>query len=154
MTHFHAVPETGDGIVLLTNSQRSWPLLAHTLRDWAAWSGLGAVQFSRISGGVAAVRVAAVALAALSLWVAVGLASAVRGGRRRWAPWHARARAARASQALLGLAMLALLAWRASLPYTIESSVFPGVIGALAWATAMLTLVLVVSAAFPRTRTG
>ena len=26
MTDFHFVPETGDGIVILTNSQRSWPL--------------------------------------------------------------------------------------------------------------------------------
>ena len=28
MTHFHSFPETGDGIVILTNSQRSWPFIA------------------------------------------------------------------------------------------------------------------------------
>ncbi len=38
MTHFHSVPETGDGIVILTNSQRSWPLIAHILSDWAEWN--------------------------------------------------------------------------------------------------------------------
>ncbi len=39
MSHFHAVPETGAAIVILTNSQRSWPLIAHILRMWARWSG-------------------------------------------------------------------------------------------------------------------
>ena len=29
MTHFQAVPETGDAIVILTNSQRSWPFIAN-----------------------------------------------------------------------------------------------------------------------------
>jgi hypothetical protein len=40
MTHFHSVPETGDGIVILTNSQRSWPFFSEILGDWAAWCGL------------------------------------------------------------------------------------------------------------------
>ena len=31
MTHFQAVPETGDAIVILTNSQRSWPFIAYVL---------------------------------------------------------------------------------------------------------------------------
>lgn len=31
MTHFHFIPEMGDGIVILTNSQRSWPLIAGVL---------------------------------------------------------------------------------------------------------------------------
>ncbi len=38
MTHFHAIPESGDGIVILTNSQRSWPFMSRvpTGRDGAA----------------------------------------------------------------------------------------------------------------------
>ena len=35
MTHFQAVLETGDAIVILTNSQRSWPFIAYVLSDWA-----------------------------------------------------------------------------------------------------------------------
>ncbi len=35
MTYSHLVPETGDGIVVLANSQRSWPLFSHLLSDWA-----------------------------------------------------------------------------------------------------------------------
>ncbi|MBW6472890.1 MAG: serine hydrolase [Anaerolineaceae bacterium] len=48
MTHYHAVPESGDGIVILTNSQRSWPMIAYLLTDWAGWSGLPALGMSRI----------------------------------------------------------------------------------------------------------
>lgn len=48
MTHYHAVPSTGDGIVILTNSQRSWPMIAYLLSDWAEWSGLPTLGMSRI----------------------------------------------------------------------------------------------------------
>ncbi|MGE5633403.1 MAG: serine hydrolase domain-containing protein [Caulobacteraceae bacterium] len=39
MSHFHAVPETGDAIVILTNSQRSWPFISSLLNGWARWCG-------------------------------------------------------------------------------------------------------------------
>lgn len=48
MTHFHSIPETGDGIVMLTNSQRSWPFFAHILNDWAKWIGFDSVGMSKI----------------------------------------------------------------------------------------------------------
>lgn len=34
MTHFQSVPSTGDGIVILTNSQRRWHLISHAITDW------------------------------------------------------------------------------------------------------------------------
>lgn len=48
MTHFHSIPETGDGIVILTNSQRSWPFFAYILNDWAQWIGFDSVGMSNI----------------------------------------------------------------------------------------------------------
>ncbi|WP_372997493.1 serine hydrolase domain-containing protein [Lutispora sp.] len=51
MTHFHAVPETGDAIVILTNSQRSWPFISYLLRDWARWRGFESVGMGRIIWG-------------------------------------------------------------------------------------------------------
>jgi hypothetical protein len=48
MTHFHLVPETGDGIVILSNSQRSWPFFAYILRQWARWNGFSSIGFGRI----------------------------------------------------------------------------------------------------------
>ncbi len=43
MTHFHFVPETGDGIVILTNSQRSWPLIARVLVLWSELCGFDSI---------------------------------------------------------------------------------------------------------------
>lgn len=148
MTHFHAVPATGDGIVILTNSQRSWPLMSRTLRDWAGWAGVGPVKFGRITIGVSAVWVLIAATVAASAWFVLRLALAVRAGRRRLAPLAPMARVPRALQALSGIAVLAALAWRASQPYLIETSVFPGVAGWLGWGVAALAIVLTVSAAF------
>lgn len=148
MTHVHAVPATGDGIVILTNSQRSWPLISRTVRDWATWAGVGAVKFGRISDGVGFVWVLIAAILAVSAWVTVRLLIAVRRGRMRWAPLARAARFARVLRGLVGLTGLATLAWRASQPYLIETSVFPGVAGWLGWALATLAAVVTLSAAF------
>lgn len=51
MTHFQAVPETGDAIVILTNSQRSWPFIASLLSDWAQWRGFPSVGMGKIIWG-------------------------------------------------------------------------------------------------------
>jgi len=48
MTHFHAVPKTGDAIVILTNSQRSWPFFANILKDWAGWCGFDTIGMERL----------------------------------------------------------------------------------------------------------
>jgi CubicO group peptidase (beta-lactamase class C family) len=51
MTHFQTVPETGDAIVILTNSQRSWPFIAYLLSDWAQWRAFPFVGMGRIIWG-------------------------------------------------------------------------------------------------------
>jgi len=48
MTHFHSIPGTGDGIVILSNSQRTWPVFATLLRDWSNWSGFSPVGMSKL----------------------------------------------------------------------------------------------------------
>jgi CubicO group peptidase (beta-lactamase class C family) len=48
MSHLHVLPGAGDGVVILTNSQRSWPLIAHVLTDWAELAGAGTVGMGRI----------------------------------------------------------------------------------------------------------
>jgi len=48
MTHFHSIPSTGDGIVILSNSQRTWPVFATLLRDWSVWSGFSPVGMTRL----------------------------------------------------------------------------------------------------------
>ena len=61
MTHFHAVPETGDAFVILTNSQRSWPFIARLLSDWAQWRGFPSVGMGRM------------VLGEYGMWVLVGI---------------------------------------------------------------------------------
>ncbi|NLK27504.1 MAG: beta-lactamase family protein, partial [Clostridiales bacterium] len=51
MTHYHSIPESGDAIVILTNSQRSWPFISHLLRDWAQWLGVDTIGMERIIWG-------------------------------------------------------------------------------------------------------
>ncbi|OQB21179.1 MAG: putative penicillin-binding protein PbpX [Firmicutes bacterium ADurb.Bin182] len=48
MSHFHAVPETGDAIIILTNSQRSWPFIAHILKAWRQWNGFSPLGMENI----------------------------------------------------------------------------------------------------------
>lgn len=43
MTDFHMIPESGDGIVILSNSQRTWPGFAYILSDWAVWNGFDSI---------------------------------------------------------------------------------------------------------------
>lgn len=73
MSHMHLVPETGDGIVILSNSQRAWPLFAAILRDWSESLGVAPVAMTRVLWAETAARILiflAPAVVVLALWVA------------------------------------------------------------------------------------
>jgi CubicO group peptidase (beta-lactamase class C family) len=149
MAHFVAVPASGDGIVILTNSERSWPFIAHVLRDWAGWRGLGSVKMGRIVDATRGLwgLIGLVALACL--WQGSRLLQGLRSGARRFAPLSSESRTARGLQAALGVGVIAALAWSIAQPYLMVSSIFPSAVGwagaaLLAWAVAM-----VLSAACP-----
>ena len=152
MSHFHAVPEAGVGIVILTNSQRSWPLMAEVLDDWARWHGLGRVGMSAITTAAVALRVLAGASAVAVMWLLLRTAIGLATGARRWEPFsraHLRSRAVRVA---LGMAGSAALAWAAFQPYLFVSSVFPDLVGSAAASFAALAAALIVSALFPPRR--
>jgi len=46
-SQFYIVPGTGDGIVVLTNSEAGEPAIAEILADWAAWRGLPPMKMTR-----------------------------------------------------------------------------------------------------------
>jgi CubicO group peptidase (beta-lactamase class C family) len=149
MSHFHAVPAAGEGIVILTNSQRSWPLLGHVLADWARWSGTGSVQWSRI---LDAIRVLQALLGILAVGTGGGLLRLLTGlwhGRRRWDPFAPTDRGRRALQLALGLgAAAALIGW-AIQPYDVFATLFPRT---APWAAAVVSAgaaVLVLFALMP-----
>ncbi|SDI39746.1 serine hydrolase domain-containing protein [Lutimaribacter saemankumensis] len=73
MSHMHLIPETGDGIVILSNSQRAWPLFATILRDWSNSLDIAPVGMARVLWAEIIARgfiALAVAIAALSVWLA------------------------------------------------------------------------------------
>jgi hypothetical protein len=153
MTHFHLVPETGDGIVILTNSQRSWPFIATVLPDWARWAGFGEVRFALITRATrvfwALIAVAGlVGLAALGR-IALGLAR----GRRRWEPLAPVRRVSRAIGLVTGSATIAFVAWRISLPYVDEASIFPAAAPWAAVSFIVLGMALVAMALVPAATT-
>ena len=150
MTHFHAVPETGDGIVILTNSQRSWPFMAEILREWSQWSGHGSVKFSRISQATVTFQTL-IGFAALgSLWGDYRLVRDIRSGDRRFAPLAKADRPRRSLEGSLGVGVIGGLAWCLAQPYLFISSIFPG---SAVWAGFMsfiFAILMILSAICPK----
>jgi len=154
MTHFHSVPATGDGIVIMTNSQRSWPMIAQVLGDWSDWNGhspVGMTLIARaqpVAWGLIALAVAFIAWR--SWWLVRGLVA----GRRRVAPLSRRSRATRAVQGGLALAVLGCLVWRWTQVYRFESSIFPAAIVWLDLSLLGVAVVLALSASTPAVHAG
>ncbi|MDF1820205.1 MAG: serine hydrolase [Alcanivoracaceae bacterium] len=114
MSHFHMVPATGEGIVLLANSQRAWPLFARILASWSANIGVKPVGMSRV------LVARKVAWAVLGLLAFLLIASVWRIARPRpVSPWRRRV------QAAVALSLVASMLWAASQPYLFVSSVLP-----------------------------
>jgi hypothetical protein len=154
MTHFHAIPESGDGIVILTNSQRSWPFMAFVLTDWARWSGAGRVDFGRIVWGSRAVRAAVVILVLASLAQVYRLGRDALRGRRRLSPFSTARRGVRGFEAAVGAAIIGGLGWAVSQPYIFLSWIFPATTPLAGWALLLGALVLLAGAALPRRQQG
>jgi CubicO group peptidase (beta-lactamase class C family) len=126
MTHFHLIPETGDGIVILTNSSRSWPLISHILSEWAEWNGLGSVGMGIITKAIT------------WLWVVIGLITAgsfyqiiriIRGsiqGKRTFDLQIKNYLGVQFLQLVLSVILLSVLIWSATQEYLMITSVFPG----------------------------
>jgi CubicO group peptidase (beta-lactamase class C family) len=149
MTDFHAAPESGDAIVILTNSQRSWPLMSQVLIEWARWSGVGSVKWARIAYGVAALWVIVGVVILAVLWQVGRLTRGLRRGERRWAPLSRDSLLPRAVLGASATVCVALLAWSAAQPYLMVSSVFPGVAGCAGASFMALAAVALASALVP-----
>jgi CubicO group peptidase (beta-lactamase class C family) len=152
MTHFHAVPESGDGIVILSNSQRSWPMMARVLNDWAAWSGFRSVGMGRITLGVKAMWVLISLTAVFSLRQVYQLARGLRNSSRRFAPVSGQFGFWRLIEAAAGIGTAGGLVWGAAQPYLMVSSIFPGVVDWAAGSLWLLSGALIASALCLRER--
>ncbi len=146
MSHFHSVPESGDGIIILTNSQRSWPLIAGILKDWAAWSGLGAVKMARISYGIIALRILVGFVLIFSSWKLFNLICAFHRGSQRLTFFFRPTSLKRFFQGISGAGMIIILVWCIAQPYLFVSSIFPVTAVWAGIALFMLSATLILSA--------
>jgi hypothetical protein len=150
MTHFHAVPESGDGIVILTNSQRSWPLIAELLADWARWNDLGPLKFTIIRQATLMVRILTGLIFLLVIGQFFRLGREIQVGGRRIAPLAKEALTKRLLQVLFSGGVLAALAWSAAQPYLFVTSIFPGLINWLAAGVLCLAVLNLLASCFPK----
>jgi len=125
MTHFHAIPGTGDAIVILTNSQRSRPFMAHILGDWSRWVGVGPVSMSRILAAVTSMRILVGLLSLFALWRTVTILLDLAGGYRRLALGRFGTIWPRGVELLVALAMTGGAVWASQQEYLFITSVFP-----------------------------
>ena len=138
MTRLHLVPETGDGIVILSNSQRAWPLFAAVLRVWSESLGVQPVGMTRILWAETAARVAIALLLAMALLAL----RAVFWRWRRGPTW-------RGAAALAGAAGVGWPLWAQAQDYLFIFSILPGLWLWLAAASGVAGLCLAVFAIAP-----
>lgn len=149
MTHFHAIPDTGDAIVILTNSQRSWPFMARILGDWSSWVGLGPVGMSRITGAVTSMRILVSLLFLFALWRTVTVLFGLAAGQRRVALGRFASVWPRGVELVTALTMTGAVVWASRQEYLFITSVFPRETPRFAAALLVTAAALVLSALAP-----
>ncbi|WP_188129930.1 serine hydrolase domain-containing protein [Roseovarius litoreus] len=115
MSHMHLVPETGDGIVILSNSQRAWPLFAAILQEWSEDMGVAPVGMARVLWAETAAR------AGIGLGLIVGTLgvwTALRHGRPT--------QTARVTLGGIAAALISWPFWASAQDYLFLFSILPG----------------------------
>jgi CubicO group peptidase (beta-lactamase class C family) len=151
MTHFHAVPGTGQAIVILTNSQRSWPVIARVLRDWSAWNGFGPAGMELIITGSRAVSGLAGLIFSAAAWGAVRLGREILSRKRQFGPHRLSGRLRNLIRIGAGLILSGGLVWFFSQEYTFFSVVFPLSSRWLGFSLGAAAVLLICRGLFPRT---
>ena len=146
MTHFHIVPKTGDAIVILTNSQRSWPFMASVLNYWSRWQGFGPVKFSRITMAVTGLRIIIGLILLVTLWRAGQIVHGIIVGSRRLTNSLRLTVKTRVAEFSVGVGILGILLWSVTRDYLFIMAIFPIEAIWLAWVLLFLSLVLLTSA--------
>src|SRR6056297_64666 len=154
MTDFHFIPERGDGIVILSNSQRTWPGFGYILSDWANWLGFTSIGM----GAIVLVQKWAWVTIALGLsalmWQSMRLLDGFVLGTRRFAPWAKEDRLLRSLQGCFAVVCAALFLWIMSLGYWFTDSVLPIAGGWLNYIDLYAAFVLAASALLPSLKTA
>lgn len=146
MTHFHAVPETGDAIVILTNSQRSWPFISYILSDWAQWRGFSSVGMVRIIWGKYGLWAVIGLIWSVVFFQLFGLSVGIMRRKREKVMQIKYFRLLYFVQAGFAIAIIGGLVWCLCQKYLFLSSVFPRASLWLGISAFALSMVLLLSA--------
>jgi hypothetical protein len=152
MTHFHSIPEKGDGIVILTNSQRSWPFFAHILQDWAAWSGFSPPGMVLILKATRMMWVFTAELGLILIWQGWILGRGFLTGRRKFDPFLPVNYLHRLAAAAGSAAIFLYLVFELLRGYSFLASIFPAVYPWLAASLILLAVVLLIYSLFPENK--
>jgi CubicO group peptidase (beta-lactamase class C family) len=125
MTHFHAVPETGDAIVILTNSQRSWPFISYLLGDWVRWRGFESVGMGRLIWGKYGLWAVIALIWSVIILQALKIMTWVIKKRRKEIPIAKRSKPLTIAQTVVSFIIIIGLIWCLNQKYLFLSSVFP-----------------------------
>jgi len=83
-SQFYWVPASGDGIVVLTNSDRGRAVIAEVVADWAAWRGIPALKMTRTYATVGTIGpIVAGLLGVMAIWIGFGLLAEIVQRRRQ-----------------------------------------------------------------------
>lgn len=147
-TWYHSVPDTGDGIVILTNSERSLRLIADVVGEWAHHRGFSSVSLTRTYSRVeTAVRVATGIFGVAALGGAWRLGGGLRSNTREFAPSARRFRLRRIL--IVAVALTGVSLWW-SVGYPTAELFLPGLARWLGGTLSIAAVVLFLLALFPR----
>ncbi|AUX09877.1 CubicO group peptidase, beta-lactamase class C family [Halalkaliarchaeum desulfuricum] len=145
---YHSVPETGDGIVILTNSERSLRLIAAILTEWTDSRGLGSVSLARTYSRVVTTgRVVAGGLGIVGLGLAWRLGRDSHSGRRTFAPLADHSRLKRGIAA--SVAVVSLVVWW-MVAYPIADLFLPNLADWVGGSLSLFAVLLFLMAVFPK----
>lgn len=150
MTHFQFVPQTGDGIVILTNSQRSWPFFGYVLSDWAEWNGFRSVGMGKIVQGIRALWIIIGVLLILWAWKMQRLIKDIVSGNRKFCLLSGKQLGLRLAQFGSSLVLILIVFWAYNQPYFFMFSVFPIISNWLIALILLAALILFLFVLFPR----
>lgn len=147
ISHSHLYPETGEGLVILTNSERSQHLQVHILKDWAEWMGYTSPKMSNTFAYISTVLGILTGLFLLaSCLLAWRLLRGVISGRFSLAPFSRNQLASRLIRA--GVSLLLFILWWGVVPYLLKLYL-PVISFWLGIALCAFAAILMLSAVFP-----
>jgi hypothetical protein len=148
ISYYYIVPDTGDGIVILTNSERSFQFIAQLVSDWAYWCGLGAIKMSQaVLRAASIIQSVTVLVFLITLWQGWRLIHGFARRERRFTMNFRDSRPQRFGQVLLVFILLGLW-WGINHAQFME--LFPVLWGYLSLSLVICAMALLLTTLFPK----